>query len=245
MEPRQTFTPPPSSPPSEPPDLPPTPRPRGPAPLRLIYAEAARKFHPDINLQNDFQIIALGDSKLLDYSTSAKLAWLDQEWMKTVALYGSSVTAMRCIKEFLDALVEPTGIKPSPDDPDARYLRIPETTWSLRFWPGSLADAEYCIDFVETATKKPLNVPDGYELWVIPDPTAPWLTPVTMQVLSIERIHGIDPEDIQEGEEKFILRDGLYCQLVRDGHRIMRFRIPMRPQAFIAEDGLGPILDPE
>lgn len=134
--------------------------------------------------------------------------------------------------------------KPAPDDPDSRYIPIPRTNLSLRFWPGSLADAEYCMDFVVTATRVPINVPVNYKVWIVPDPAMPWLDPVSTEIMSIEQIHGIDSSAIKEGAEKFILRDGLYCQLVYDKQSIMRFRVPKRPQAMVDIDDGIPTFEP-
>lgn len=108
---------------------------------------------------------------------------------------------------------------------------IPDSKYSLRLFPGSFSAAEYCLDFVETATGKPVNSPFEYELWGVPNPDAdtPWLSiPMCGKLRSIERSHGIKQADILPGEEKYILRDGQTCVLARPGKRSLRFTVPVR-----------------
>ncbi len=106
---------------------------------------------------------------------------------------------------------------------------IPDCKYSLRLFPGSLSAAEYCLDFVDSATGEPVNSPFEYELWAVPDPDTPWLSmPITGKLRSIERGHGIKQEDILLGEEKFVLRDGQTCVLMRSGKQPVRFTVPLR-----------------
>ncbi|OJT05949.1 hypothetical protein TRAPUB_3136 [Trametes pubescens] len=229
------MSPPPSSPPAEQAATPPRID-RSPVPMRSVYAKQARALHPDLTPKDDYEILMLGSDDLKGYTTDAKRAWLSEEWTETVDEYGSEAEARQGIKEYLDAMVEPSGDKPTSDDPDVGYIPIPQTNLTLRFWPGSLAEAEYCMDFVVTATRTPVNVPDDYHVWIVPDPAMPWVQATMTEVLSIEKIHGIHKNDIKEGCEKFILRDGLYCQLAYKDQSIMRFRVPARAQAFVDDD---------
>ena len=52
--------------------------------------------------------------------------------------------------------------------------------------------------------------------------------PIKMQMRSIENAHGIKQEDILPGHEKFILRDGLTCVLIRPGKPKIQFKVPVR-----------------
>ncbi|KAI0657790.1 hypothetical protein C8Q70DRAFT_1073607 [Cubamyces menziesii] len=131
-------------------------------------------------------------------------------------------------------------IKPQTgqDYADVTFIQIPGSEYSLRFWPGSFHWAEYCVDFVDAITGKPMNVPQKYEIWKIPDPEdKPWLVSVVAKMESIEKLYGIN--DPLPGEEKFILRDGMACQLalrVKKGEvdsednvksvPLFRFRVP-------------------
>lgn len=115
------------------------------------------------------------------------------------------------------------------DDKFVFVRPIPDSEYSFRLFPGSFSAAEYCMDFVDTATGEPVNSPFEYELWGVPDPDAPWLSmPITGKLHSIERAHGIKQKDIVPGEEKFVLRDGQTCVLMRPGKRPLRFTVPLR-----------------
>lgn len=115
------------------------------------------------------------------------------------------------------------------DDKFGFIRPIPDSKYSLRLFPGSLSVAEYCLDFVDSATGEPINSPFEYELWGVPDPDTPWLSmPIIGKLRSIERGHGIKQEDILPGREKFVLRDGQTCILMRPGKRPARFTVPLR-----------------
>lgn len=119
----------------------------------------------------------------------------------------------------------------APADNKRVFIRpVPDTKYSFRLFPGSLSAAEYCMDFVETATGKPVNSPFEYELWgVTGDSDTPWLTmPICAKLRTIERAHGIKQESILPGAEKFVLRDGQTCVLIRPGQRSLRFTVPVR-----------------
>ncbi|KAI0639079.1 TIP-1 family-domain-containing protein [Trametes polyzona] len=207
---------------------------------RDFYLAQARKHHPDLSPANDFEILMLGSYPLEDIPTSeAKLAWLRTAWQEAVEEAGSATKVLSDCAEILNRYVEPTGIKPSPGDPDLKYISLPWSKYSLRFWPGSLSAAEYCMDFVLTDTRMPVNVPAGYQFWATNDPETPWILPISegMELKSIEKIHGIPPEKIRSGAEKFILRDGMLCYLTykdpdsRDGgSEAVYFRVPKRPE---------------
>ena len=122
-------------------------------------------------------------------------------------------------------------MKPLPKESN-KYIHIrpiPDTKYSIRLFPGSISAAEYCMDFVDSASGEPVNSPFEFELWGVPDPDTPWLSmPITMQMRSIENSHGIKQEDILPGHEKFILRDGLTCVLIRPGKPKIQFKVPVR-----------------
>ena len=122
-------------------------------------------------------------------------------------------------------------MKPLPKEVNKYvYIRsIPDTKYSIRLFPGSISAAEYCLDFVDSATGEPVNSPFEFELWAVENPETPWLSmPVTMQMRSIEYAHGIKQADILPGHEKFILRDGLTCVLIRPGKPKIQFTVPVR-----------------
>ncbi|KAI0364684.1 hypothetical protein BV20DRAFT_1005385 [Pilatotrama ljubarskyi] len=213
--------------------------------MRDFYIDQARKHHPDVEPRNDFEIFTLGSNKTLApgqslSGTYEKRVWLQQEWDEMVQTCGSAEKYREKANAFVRGFLEleaPSGVKPKPGDPDVTYLAIPSTEGnpspglSLRFWPGSLSAGEYCMDFVESETKKPVNVPDKYELSVLSDPWAgPWDQP-HRKLKSIERASGIPPDQILDGEEKCILRDGLLCQLWYEAKAVIRFQVPRRATA--------------
>ncbi len=105
---------------------------------------------------------------------------------------------------------------------------IPDSEYSVRLFPGSISAAEYCMDFVDSATGEPVNSPFEFELWGIPNPDTPWLSfPICGQLRPIERAHGIKRKEIRPGAEKFVLRDGQTCVLARPGKRSLHFLVPV------------------
>ncbi|KAI0364537.1 hypothetical protein BV20DRAFT_983114, partial [Pilatotrama ljubarskyi] len=120
--------------------------------------------------------------------------------------------------------------KPRTGDKLVYTRPTPDSKCSIRLFPGAQHAAEYCMDFVKTATGQPVNSPFEFELWSVPDPDTPWLTaPMIMQLRTAESAHRIKQEDIPPGEEKFTLRDGQTCMLIRPGKVSIRFTVPVRP----------------
>jgi len=119
--------------------------------------------------------------------------------------------------------------KPSPGEDDVHVRPIPNSDYSLRLWGKGLElKREYCLDFVHSVTGQPVNSPFEYELWVVPNKSAPWLPGVKSRIYSLERGFGIPQEDILPGEEKFVLLEGTNCVLVRPGMRSVHFEVPIR-----------------
>ncbi|KAI9068883.1 hypothetical protein FKP32DRAFT_1617967 [Trametes sanguinea] len=195
---------------------------------RELYATQAALWHPDVPPRDDFEVLALGTSQLAGRSATEKREWLEQQRTQIGQLCGSLENALASTTAFLNQAAELTGRKPSAGDRDVRYLPIPRSDYALRLWPGSLLHAEYCLDFVDTRTGQAVNVPTEHEIWAIPDPTTPWLQTATCLLASAERAYGIPVNEIKPGEEKYILRDGLACQLSINGQKIMRFEVPTR-----------------
>ncbi|KAI0829038.1 hypothetical protein BC628DRAFT_1417397 [Trametes gibbosa] len=134
-------------------------------------------------------------------------------------------------KDLLDTYVAPTGFKPEDPlgDPKFVFVRlVPESKYSIGLFPGSVSAAEYCMDFVESATGKPVNPPFEDELWGITNTETPWLSvSICTNLRSIERVDGIKQNEISPGSEKFVLRDGQTCVLERPGKRPLRFTVPI------------------
>ncbi|KAH9890119.1 hypothetical protein C8Q73DRAFT_706755 [Cubamyces lactineus] len=165
---------------------------------------------------------------------------VDPEWQTHVEESGDGEEdARRRFDEFMDMEIEVTGEKPLPGDPDVKHIPIPDGKYSLRFWPGALASTEYCMDFVETqpnGERIAVNVPEGYVIRAAP--TSPWIAATYMEIKSVERAFGV--ERINPGEEKFILRDGMVCQLVHGGKVLFNFEVPSRAGVYGGAEILRP-----
>lgn len=84
------------------------------------------------------------------------------------------------------------------------------------------------MDIVDNATKQAVNSPFEFDLWVVPNPCAPWLSMPAGCVRSLERNIGLSQHEILPGEEKWLLRDGQTCLLKRPGKRDVQFTVPIR-----------------
>ena len=114
--------------------------------------------------------------------------------------------------------------------------QIPRSKYSIRLFPGSPALREYCLDFVETRSGRPVNSPFEFGLWTIGNHTARHVYgPVRLR--SLESAFGYSQRDILPGEEKFVLSDGMTCLLTRRGHKPVRFTVPTRTEALEPFDG--------
>ncbi|KAH9853438.1 hypothetical protein C2E23DRAFT_821366 [Lenzites betulinus] len=201
--------------------------------FRKLCMDNIRKNYPEIEPRSDFEILTLA-SKRLKGTLAEIYAELDVELAMDAPEFGVEFI-LESATQILDTYVEPTGWKPKTLDKDlidtkCVFIRpITDTKYSLRLFPGSYTAAEYCMDFVETATGKPMNSPFEFELWGVPNPDTPWLTfPICGKVRSLERAFGVKQEDIVPGAEKFVLRDGQTCVLARPGKRSIRFTVPVR-----------------
>ena len=118
--------------------------------------------------------------------------------------------------------------KPSRED-DVLICPIPNSDYSLRLWGKGLESKhQYCLDFVRNVTHLPVNSPFEYELWVVPNKSAPWLPGVKSRIYSLERSFGIPQKDIVCGEERFVLLEGTTCHLERPEMRPVYFQVPIR-----------------
>ncbi|EIW63831.1 uncharacterized protein TRAVEDRAFT_41259 [Trametes versicolor FP-101664 SS1] len=201
--------------------------------FRNLCMEKIRKDYPGVKPRNDYDISSLSEKRFKG-SPAEIYAQLDEDLALDVGDVGYEFI-MEAATAMLDRYVEPTGLKPGQsaflyDDDNFIFIRpVPDSKYSVRLFPGSISAAEYCLDFVDTATGKSVNSPFEFELWGIPNPDTPWLSfPICGQLRSIEYAHGIKQKDILPGAEKFILRDGQTCLLVRPGKRSLRFTVPVR-----------------
>ncbi|KAL7279563.1 hypothetical protein ACG7TL_005962 [Trametes sanguinea] len=207
---------------------------------RDICVQHVKTRYPDIEPRNDWELLRMAEVSL--QGTPEQIyAILDKQHQGFLNVFGDESEWM--VAKALNQYIEPTGIKPLPKETN-KYIHIcpiPDTKYSIRLFPGSISAAEYCLDFVDTASGEPVNSPFEFELWGIPDPDTPWLgTSISMKLRSMEQSHGIKQKDILPGHEKFLLRDGQTCALIRPGKPKIRFTVPVRkhpdtPQA-VQED---------
>ncbi|KAI0639073.1 hypothetical protein C8Q77DRAFT_1163255 [Trametes polyzona] len=196
---------------------------------RDIYLDVIRSRYPGLEPRSDFDIVTLATTPRREGTREELYAWLDEELAEYLQSSDSDEEAMDSIETLLDTYVEPTGIKPKPGDKFVFVRPIPDSDYSIRLFPGSITWAEYCMDFVETATGKAVNSPFEYELWGVPNPDMSHMTmTMTGKLQSIERSHGIKQEDILPGAERFVLRDGQTCVLQRPGKLPVMFTVPLR-----------------
>ncbi|KAI0715518.1 hypothetical protein C8T65DRAFT_738607 [Cerioporus squamosus] len=205
--------------------------------VRHLYREIVRARYPLYEPQNSYELFALaGASDYRRIPIGQLSAHLAKEWSKFVSIQKRDPESIEAlINAVLDQPAEVTGPKPLPGDPDVQIIPLPESPYALRMWPASLSRREYCLDFVYADnTNKPSNVPQGYNLSIhVPMASLPWLGIGPQALESVERNCGVRPEDMREGAEKFILRDGLECvmEYAEEGSeaRSVRFKVPIRP----------------
>ncbi|KAI0644634.1 hypothetical protein C8Q79DRAFT_912749 [Trametes meyenii] len=216
----------PASPLSSEPSMPPAYL-KSMVPAREVYLEVFKDAYPNLTPRDDYDIMILGSNRRVGTKEEI-LAWVDQRMQLDIKRSGSRDAVLESAKKLLDDLVAPTGRKPRPGCNTAHIRPIPGSKYSLRLWPGNPYVNEYCMDIVDTDTKQAVNSPFKFDLWVIPDPDAPWLSGPIGCLRSLERNFGIPQQDILPGEEKWVLRDGQTCLIRRPGEKDVRFTVPVR-----------------
>ncbi|KAI0752788.1 hypothetical protein C8Q80DRAFT_1217221 [Daedaleopsis nitida] len=187
--------------------------------VREVALQIIRKRYPNFKPRNDYEIVALSGSRYRGPESEIP-AWLDGEYARQVAVMGSAEHAIEISEAMLSSREIITGLKLSPGTPNVFVRPILHSSYSIRLFPGSLSSQEFCMDFVDTSTGRPVNSPFAFELLQVSDPGG---TPLPgARIRSIER-------DISRGEEKFVLRDGMTCILRRPGRRDVEFTVPIRP----------------
>ncbi|KAI0657792.1 hypothetical protein C8Q70DRAFT_264701 [Cubamyces menziesii] len=199
-------------------------------PYRDVCEKVARNLHPDVKPRNDWDLLQLASIPLPVKPEEVYVA-LDKLFDATM-MGQTHAEMIQGATYMLGLMVEPTGIKPCPGDQDKsiQIRPIPDSKYSIRLFPGSFTDAEYCMDFVDSETGESVNTPFECELHAGPGETdTPWMNfPHSMRIKSIEVARGRKFKDILPGEEKYILRDGQQCVLIRPGKPKIRFTVPIR-----------------
>jgi hypothetical protein len=200
-----------------------------PETVREWCLQSCHEFYPHIKVRNDWDILLLG-SRQYTGSDSDFYAYSDTS-LHEAAMDGKPLAQI--IGETSGILNQPgipTGVKPGVADNNIHIIPIPGSEYSLRMWGKGLeAKYEYCLDFISSATHKPINSPFEYELWAIPNRHTPWLPMPSFRIYSIEESAGIAQKDILPGEEKFVLLEGTACTLLRPDMQPVDFQVPVRP----------------
>ncbi|KAI1785984.1 hypothetical protein LXA43DRAFT_1065412 [Ganoderma leucocontextum] len=184
------------------------------ATVRETFMEVIREKHPHFKPRTDFDIYTLASTEYKGLP-SGLYTWLDGQLALRLATSGDFDRIMNMTRQLLDSRGTITGRKPKLGAPNVFLRPIPNSQYSVRLFPGSLA-------------RQPVNSPFKFELWVLPNTSTPWLGGLPMRIHSLERVYGYRETDISSGAEKFLLRDGQTCMLKRSGHRDLRFTVPVR-----------------
>ncbi|KAI0078074.1 hypothetical protein K474DRAFT_976351 [Panus rudis PR-1116 ss-1] len=86
---------------------------------------------------------------------------------------------------------------------------------------------QYTLDLVYTVTGESVNMPSEWELWFVPPPSKFWLSFAPYRNYSLEHGFDVRGKDLNAGEEKFILKEGMICLLKRPGKKDVRFTVPV------------------
>ncbi|KAI0710351.1 hypothetical protein C8T65DRAFT_777908, partial [Cerioporus squamosus] len=149
-------------------------------------------------------------------------------------------------------------MKPQPGDPNVYHVHIPDSALAIRMWEGGMGPyGQFCLDFYDVERKASVNLPRGYSLHPAAVPSVatgpgypppgfpmalnpPTFAPMAGPLRSWERNMGM--RTIPEGEEKWMVPEGMYVTLKRDGLPDMTFQTPTRRPAFVAlQPQLGPM----
>ncbi|OJT03903.1 hypothetical protein TRAPUB_5404 [Trametes pubescens] len=195
--------------------------------MRELAEKRIRKSYPYFTPRNDWEVLYLSNAP---YSGSEAGLYkrLDMLLALEIEDSGSYEAVVGSATKDLDELLDFTGFKPSPGDPEVFVQPLPGSEYSIRLFSGNAESKDYCLDFVLTSTGEPVNSPFKFDLFTLPDPDAPVGSAPAMRRRPLECAFGIPEHKIDPGEEKFLLRDGQHCLLRRPGHRDVRFKVPIR-----------------
>ncbi|ETW75065.1 hypothetical protein HETIRDRAFT_108286 [Heterobasidion irregulare TC 32-1] len=98
---------------------------------------------------------------------------------------------------------------------------------AIRLWDGGLQDdGQFLLDLVDSRTKKPVNSPAGYKIYVLP--RVGRMLGIPGPLMSWEVATNIPRKDIKDGEERFSVLEGSPCMLRRPGKDDFFFAVPDR-----------------
>ncbi|KAI0629987.1 hypothetical protein C8Q77DRAFT_1160979 [Trametes polyzona] len=197
--------------------------------MREISMEAIRIHYPFHTPRNDWEILYLSCAPYRGKDPKGLRRFLDEQLEYALQDGLTYQELMDDATSTLEEHVDITGFKPRPGETYGVFIRpIPKSEYSIRLFPGSAANRDYCLDFVLTATGEPVNSPFKFELFAGPGPDTPMGFIPTVALRPMDCAFGFSQDQIPPGEEKFLLREGQGCILRRPGHRDVRFAVPTR-----------------
>ncbi|KAI0629984.1 hypothetical protein C8Q77DRAFT_1064812 [Trametes polyzona] len=197
--------------------------------MREISMEAIRIHYPFYKPRNDWEVLYLSSAPYRGTDLKGLRQFLDEHLKHELQSCRSYQRLVDNATSTLDEPVDITGFKPRPGETYGVFIRpIPKSKYSIRLFPGSDANRDYCLDFVLTATGEPVNSPFKFDLFAGPGPNTPIGFAPTVALRPLECAFGFSQDKIPPGEEKFLLREGQSCILRRPGHRDVRFTVPTR-----------------
>ena len=96
--------------------------------------------------------------------------------------------------------------KPRFGECNITLLPIPGSTVAVRVWPGSVSRSEYNVDFFDSNTGTPVDIPAGYVL-VLLHPERTYLPPQCL--MTLDEIFGQRWPIAKKSGASYVLRDGL------------------------------------
>ncbi|OJA20293.1 hypothetical protein AZE42_08131 [Rhizopogon vesiculosus] len=141
------------------------------------------------------------------------------------------------------------GIKPVPGSTsdDVQIHRLFHD-YSVRIWGADLEFMRsYHFDFVDPLTSYPVNLPPDWKIFEtegtfssfgfggLATPLPPGMPPprIGMEIKSMEAGHGLRPEQIIPGQEKYIQREGTRLLMISPSGEEASFQLPIRQSIYI------------
>ncbi|KAH7910679.1 hypothetical protein BJ138DRAFT_1113885 [Hygrophoropsis aurantiaca] len=116
-------------------------------------------------------------------------------------------------------------IEPKLGDPSEVLFPIPNSQYAIRIWDGGMEkSSQFLLDYFDIEKEVPVDTPRGYEIHPVPMPGLTWCGIPR----SYEFAFGKRPDEIPDGEEKYLIPEGGRFRLVRDGHPDFFFVVPSR-----------------
>jgi hypothetical protein len=90
------------------------------------------------------------------------------------------------------------------------------------------------FDFVDPLTSHPINLPPGWKVFAVSGPFTKFSmfsampVPLKIEIKSLEAHHGVRPEDLRPGEERYMEGEGTRLLVVSPWGEEALFQLPIR-----------------